>query len=544
MGYTKGSISFRRSAGSNDVHTSLEGSNDGTNFFYFNSSNTSISLGVGRLTWSSPVKYIRFNASNTDSTDDNIIEDIYVLTNAGGGGGGDTSASAGAGSATPGGSDTDVQFNDGGVLGGDSNFIFTKSNGRVGMGGIAAPARALDITESGTHAFIRITSAGDTEECGLELFNTDDDTKWFFYRNKNDNNRLILLHESTTLMSFLPTGRIGVGPTNAAPPTVFSVSGVQDQTLIGREDLVDIQFRVDSSATYAGDCFKGGLHVRNNTVASTTSNDDVIQGCGGDFAVTGASHGESSTIGINVNVSGADNNYTALFNTGNVGINTTAPDKDLEINNATGGTIRLTFNDEDGGATVFCDLSVNSSGDFIVDDSNVGIGATSPAAKLEVEVADNDNVVGLLVDQDDVTNNNFAIEIQNAGTGDSIHDNSGAKLTAVGVFTDASDISKKYDVNDISYDLDTISQLRPVNFKYKKTDKEDIGFIAQEVKNVIPEVVYGEDGDYSMSYGSLTSILTKGIQQQQEIITTLQNENATLKTQMADVLTRLARLEA
>ncbi|MHA1410776.1 MAG: hypothetical protein ACTSQY_10805, partial [Candidatus Odinarchaeia archaeon] len=54
---------------------------------------------------------------------------------------------------------------------------------------------------------------------------------------------------------------------------------------------------------------------------------------------------------------------------------------------------------------------------MVIDDSNIGIGTTSPTAKLEVEIADADNAKGLLVDQDDVTNNPYAIEIQNAGTG-------------------------------------------------------------------------------------------------------------------------------
>ncbi|PJC40996.1 MAG: hypothetical protein CO042_00780, partial [Parcubacteria group bacterium CG_4_9_14_0_2_um_filter_41_8] len=49
-----------------------------------------------------------------------------------------------------------------------------------------------------------------------------------------------------------------------------------------------------------------------------------------------------------------------------VGINTSAPDKDLEVNSATGGTIRLSYNDFDGGATNYVDLSVDSSGDFII----------------------------------------------------------------------------------------------------------------------------------------------------------------------------------
>jgi len=47
---------------------------------------------------------------------------------------------------------------------------------------------------------------------------------------------------------------------------------------------------------------------------------------------------------------------------GNVGIGTTAPDKILEINGASGGTLRLTYNDSNGSAATYTDLSIDSSG--------------------------------------------------------------------------------------------------------------------------------------------------------------------------------------
>jgi len=44
------------------------------------------------------------------------------------------------------------------------------------------------------------------------------------------------------------------------------------------------------------------------------------------------------------------------------GINTTAPDRALEINDASGGCLRLTHNDNNGSATNFCDMTVASDG--------------------------------------------------------------------------------------------------------------------------------------------------------------------------------------
>lgn len=56
----------------------------------------------------------------------------------------------------------------------------------------------------------------------------------------------------------------------------------------------------------------------------------------------------------------------------------------------------------------------------ITHEGKVGIGITSPGAKLEIDTDPGDNVIGLIVDQDDTDNNPTALEIQNDGTGDSL----------------------------------------------------------------------------------------------------------------------------
>ena len=43
------------------------------------------------------------------------------------------------GTGTPGGADTEVQFNDGGVFGADSDFVFTKADNTLGLGGAVTP---------------------------------------------------------------------------------------------------------------------------------------------------------------------------------------------------------------------------------------------------------------------------------------------------------------------------------------------------------------------------------------------------------------------
>ena len=58
-------------------------------------------------------------------------------------------------------------------------------------------------------------------------------------------------------------------------------------------------------------------------------------------------------------------------------------------------------------------------------------------------------------------------------------------------------------------------RLKPINYQWKGSDQQDFGFLAQEVKTVLPEIVYGEEGQMTLSYGHITAVLTKAMQEQQ-----------------------------
>jgi len=65
-----------------------------------------------------------------------------------------------------------------------------------------------------------------------------------------------------------------------------------------------------------------------------------------------------------------------------------------------------------------------------------------------------------------------------------------------------------------------IYQLRPVTFDWKETGTHDIGLIAEEVNEHIPEMVsIDEDGNIEgVKYSKLTSLLIKAVQDQQQTI--------------------------
>jgi len=92
-----------------------------------------------------------------------------------------------------------------------------------------------------------------------------------------------------------------------------------------------------------------------------------------------------------------------------------------------------------------------------------------------------------------------------------------------GDLNDTSDIALKKDIESISTScIDNIKQLNPVTFKWKDTSRKDIGFIAQEVEDILPDLVNGEDGVKSINTIGLVSQLTKALQEAITKIETLE----------------------
>jgi hypothetical protein len=63
---------------------------------------------------------------------------------------------------------------------------------------------------------------------------------------------------------------------------------------------------------------------------------------------------------------------------------------------------------------------------------------------------------------------------------------------------------------------------QPRSYKMNDLEGDYIGFVAQELQEVIPEVVSGDpEKQLGVDYGSLVAVAFKAIQEQQALITTL-----------------------
>jgi len=94
--------------------------------------------------------------------------------------------------------------------------------------------------------------------------------------------------------------------------------------------------------------------------------------------------------------------------------------------------------------------------------------------------------------------------------------------------TTPSDKRLKTNIEDINYGLETIMKLSPKQYDWKKDDTHDIGFIAQEVEEVIPEIVkdkkHFDKQIKTLDYEKLTAVLIKAVQEQQQQINKLEEK--------------------
>jgi len=90
-------------------------------------------------------------------------------------------------------------------------------------------------------------------------------------------------------------------------------------------------------------------------------------------------------------------------------------------------------------------------------------------------------------------------------------------ILATGDVTASSDRRLKTDIKRIENALDKVCSLG--GYTYVMNDKPSSGLIAQEVLEVLPEVVHGsEETNYSLAYGNIVGLLVEAIKELKEKI--------------------------
>ena len=285
-------------------------------------------------------------------------------------------------------------------------------------------------------------------------------------------------------------------------------------------------------------------------------------------------NGSGAQGGLDIQTTG-DTSLMRIQHDGDVGIGTTTPEVRLhvpggsdvsasgggflQLGSGSGANIALDSNEimaRNNGAVATLNLNVEG-GDIVLGDSgtgsNVGIGTSSPAAKLEVQgpagedalrVRVNGTTRFLVDDSGQVAvganiSTSFDLQVSssapNGGT---------AGKPGGGSWSNSSDRRLKKNIADLDGALDTLLALRGVTFEY--IDPEAInelpgtrtGFIAQEVETVIPDWVDEKpDGMKMLTVRGFEALAVEALRE-------LERENADLRRQNADLTARLERLEA
>ena len=197
-----------------------------------------------------------------------------------------------------------------------------------------------------------------------------------------------------------------------------------------------------------------------------------------------------------------------IDSSGNVGIGTSSPDANLEVENTSGAA----------------SLNVRGLTDTIIrarQTGDTGFGYFSFGRSNDIFVG------GLVYDHNDDnmrfnSNNAEAMRIDSSGnvgigtTGPTEKLHVSGNILATGDVTAFSDERLKTEIETISEAVDKVKQLRGVTFQ--KDGRDSLGVIAQEVQKVLPEVVH-ESGDYlSVAYGNIVGLLIEAVKEQQEQI--------------------------
>jgi Chaperone of endosialidase len=161
-----------------------------------------------------------------------------------------------------------------------------------------------------------------------------------------------------------------------------------------------------------------------------------------------------------------------------------------------------------GGTTGSVHLTTNNYPRLtVVNNGNVGIGTSSPAQKL--------HVVG--------------------------------NICATGTIGSCSDIRYKQNISPLAHSLVAILSLHGISYNWKKNEfpqmqfdnERQIGFSAQEVEKLFPEIVMTDANGYkSVDYGRLTPILVEAVKEQQKQINAQQEQINELKKMMEELLSK------
>lgn len=177
-------------------------------------------------------------------------------------------------------------------------------------------------------------------------------------------------------------------------------------------------------------------------------------------------------------------------------------------------------------------------------DERVGIRTGAPLTDLHLVHKNGITGHGFRIEHEGSNNHWWKMYVSD-GNGTLSFRNSASPNSNVGTFATngtytASDSRLKRDIEEAPYGLKEVMKMNAKRYHYKsdkKDEQKSIGFIAQDINEISPELVlYDVEADqYSLNYAAINVIAIKAIQEQQNIIEDKVKDINNLKSEMASL---------
>jgi hypothetical protein len=278
---------------------------------------------------------------------------------------------------------------------------------------------------------------------------------------------------------------------------------------VTRDDIttrIDTGFYETSTGTTAEGwpTNSGGYH---HLISATHSNNSNY------FALQIASRFDTQELYFR-NTSGSGTQaWSTLLHSGNVSSYLTS----LNASNLTSGTVP--------------DARISGAYTGITAINGSGIGGTSGDWWTKIPLISGGGVleIGRYIDFHSAAAGTTDFDVRIECTGSNAITFGTSTAVTAGTFTASSDIKLKKNIKTLTNSLEKVLSLRGVEYDRIDIEGHHIGVVAQEVEQIIPEVVSESNGTKSVAYANLVAVLIEAIKEQQEQINNLEHQLIELK---------------
>ena len=440
-----------------------------------------------------------------------------------------------------------------------SHSIYVKSNGTVGFG-TSSPVVELHVDDSDTPT-MRLQQNG-SSGWSPQTWDVAGNEANFFIRDATNGSTLpfrIQPGAPGDALCLKSDGKVGIGTRSPSFPLELETYGENALFVAERIDGATAFVSGSSTETYFGSLSSHDLNFVVNNISQVKIDVEGNLHLLGDAGVDGIIFPDGSKQTSSGGGSGGGGYWTKTgsdiyYNSGNVGIGTTNPSDALHIEQSGDPVIRIK-----GSGTIpyFLGCYSGSGLDYGIQGVNrhPATGAIADATKfttsIDQMVSSTNAHISFGTSQTaggNITTHLLITSDGNVGIGEANPSNAldvNGSVEVNGTVVHASDIKWKKNIKTITAALDKVNRMRGVTFDWRRDEfvnknfekETQIGFIAQEVEEVIPEFVRtDQEGNKSVTYANVAALLVEAIKDQQIII---EQQQATIDA----VNAQLAQLE-